>query len=163
MALTPCRECGKEVSTAAAACPHCGAPSLLKPKPKGRGGCLGLAVLLIGGIILISMIPATPPTLEEAAKKKQDDAEFSADYDALNSAGSVIVMTGDANKFEISGFHTSLDLYLPSLQQSQALSLANFLCYRNFSSWKSRRQWSVRVYLVDGKLAAECPIRRAGP
>lgn len=34
MALTTCKECGKEVSTAADACPHCGAPrKRLKPGP----------------------------------------------------------------------------------------------------------------------------------
>src|SRR2546421_388641 len=33
MALTKCRECGSQVSTAAAACPHCGAPQQATPPP----------------------------------------------------------------------------------------------------------------------------------
>ncbi len=33
MALAPCRECGKEVSTEATACPHCGAPRPPVPSP----------------------------------------------------------------------------------------------------------------------------------
>lgn len=32
MPLQPCRECGKEVSTEAAACPHCGAASPTREK-----------------------------------------------------------------------------------------------------------------------------------
>jgi hypothetical protein len=43
MALTKCKECGKEVSTAAAACPHCGC--VLKKK----AGCLRT----LGGAILV--------------------------------------------------------------------------------------------------------------
>ncbi len=33
MVLVPCRECGKELSTEAASCPHCGAPALTSPSP----------------------------------------------------------------------------------------------------------------------------------
>ncbi len=37
MALTGCRECGQQVSTEAATCPHCGTPT-----PTGKAGrCLG--------------------------------------------------------------------------------------------------------------------------
>lgn len=46
MALKNCKECGKEVSTKADKCPHCGA------KVKSRIGCLGL----IGIFILIGII-----------------------------------------------------------------------------------------------------------
>lgn len=31
MALTPCRECNREISDQAAACPHCGAPVARRP------------------------------------------------------------------------------------------------------------------------------------
>jgi len=46
MAIIQCRECGKEVSSEAKACPYCGA----KPS-KGLG--IGALVLIIGAVVLI--------------------------------------------------------------------------------------------------------------
>lgn len=37
MALTPCRECGKEISSDAFSCPQCGAPRPSLPKWQGTG------------------------------------------------------------------------------------------------------------------------------
>lgn len=34
MAIKPCRECGQQVSTEAAACPHCGVPSPTGAPPR---------------------------------------------------------------------------------------------------------------------------------
>ena len=48
MALVKCKECGKEISTKADKCPHCGAPI----KKSANIGCLGSAI----AIILILMI-----------------------------------------------------------------------------------------------------------
>lgn len=57
MALVPCRECGQQVSTEAAACPKCGA----KPKqPIGRLPVI--AGLILGGYVLTSILPSTPAT-----------------------------------------------------------------------------------------------------
>jgi hypothetical protein len=39
MPLQPCRECGKEVSTEAAACPHCGAATPTRQKTIGWSPC----------------------------------------------------------------------------------------------------------------------------
>ena len=52
MALKPCKECGKEVSTDARRCPHCGVSS---PTTDTSGGCLGLIIvgLLLGGVIAL--------------------------------------------------------------------------------------------------------------
>lgn len=67
MPLQPCRECGKEVSTEAAACPHCGAaaPARAKtgdwiPCPKCGSantrkigpGIMGFASFFTGGCLL---------------------------------------------------------------------------------------------------------------
>ncbi len=49
MALRPCRECGKDVSTEAALCPHCGVANparLMTPAAQGCLGCLGIVALL---------------------------------------------------------------------------------------------------------------------
>ena len=51
MALKKCKECGKEVSTKADKCPHCGVP--LKRKPIG---CLGVIFAIALVIVLISII-----------------------------------------------------------------------------------------------------------
>lgn len=39
--LIPCYECGREISSLAPACPHCGAPSLLGENPEGAPVSLG--------------------------------------------------------------------------------------------------------------------------
>lgn len=44
MALTACKECGKEISTEAEACPHCGA------KPKRKNKLTGIIVAVILGL-----------------------------------------------------------------------------------------------------------------
>lgn len=60
MALTKCKECGKEVSKKAESCPGCGAP--IKGKSSGTSGigCGGLAVVLIFGFVIWNM--STEPT-----------------------------------------------------------------------------------------------------
>jgi hypothetical protein len=45
MAMSKCKECGKEISTKADKCPHCGAPQ--KPKQYGCGTLI-LVVFIIG-------------------------------------------------------------------------------------------------------------------
>ncbi len=69
MALVPCPECGREVSTLAAACPHCGAPLRdVQPAEKtsagtvaagtfgGIAGCVFAPVaILLGLLLLIAM------------------------------------------------------------------------------------------------------------
>lgn len=50
MAIKKCKECGKEVSSQAKQCPHCGAP---QPKSVGIGGIL--LALFVGYIIYAAM------------------------------------------------------------------------------------------------------------
>src|SRR5450830_1176456 len=58
MALIPCRECGKDVSTLASACPNCGAPvssrqsNKAAEKPRGFAGTLGT----VAGVIFVSLL-----------------------------------------------------------------------------------------------------------
>jgi hypothetical protein len=73
MALMPCRECGKTVSTEAISCPQCGAidptgqsprsARIPPPPPKKRIGCLGITFFLIGGVVLLGIMgnQAAPP------------------------------------------------------------------------------------------------------
>src|SRR5688572_12336439 len=92
MALTKCDECGKEISTKAEKCPHCGA------KVEHTSGCafVALGLLLIGALsalfgtfttksptppVAVTPQPAPapapteppkPPTTKEIAKAKSD-------------------------------------------------------------------------------------------
>lgn len=79
MALAPCKECGKEISTEATVCPHCG-----KKNPTSRGlvvgkagGCL-LVVIVLGIIGSLSESTrkhtAAPPTAAQVAAKKVADS-----------------------------------------------------------------------------------------
>lgn len=56
MALVKCRECGKDVSSEATTCPHCGVS--LQERESGcfrwAGGCATIAVLSLFAIILLS-------------------------------------------------------------------------------------------------------------
>ena len=67
MALTRCRECGKKISTEAAACPHCGAPPPLKgdSQPKSpRTGRWRVLLTVFGILVLlwfIGLIARAPP------------------------------------------------------------------------------------------------------
>jgi len=156
MALKPCRECGGQVSTTANTCPHCGVKN--PAKSSVSPGCLITLVIaaIIGGIIAL----APGPTPEEKAKKdaeqKAQSEMFSADYKALSAAGVIAIASGNATKYEISGWHTSLDLYLANRLDFKAAALANYFCNQNMKL--KLPNWKVRVYLVDGSVGAECPL-----
>lgn len=71
MALTKCRECGKEISTEAKACPHCGAKPPYKPS---------LAFVLIAGLLVVFGIKASiesssPPTASPKTAEQQAEDE----------------------------------------------------------------------------------------
>lgn len=46
MALVTCKECGNEISSAASACPHCGAPVEKKARCKAAGILFNLLAVL---------------------------------------------------------------------------------------------------------------------
>ena len=69
MALIKCTECGKEISSKAKTCPHCGAPLV---KEKKKGSCLtkilGMVILFIG---LIFMIGALSNMVSSESEEKE--------------------------------------------------------------------------------------------
>ena len=94
MAMTTCKECGKQVSTEAKACPHCGAEAPAKKKAKGGIGKWLLVVFAIGVVVAVlpkqdkakasasapqrtqaAPVPDTPKKVEVAAteEKKADE------------------------------------------------------------------------------------------
>lgn len=77
MALIPCRECGKNVSSAAETCPHCGIKSpAAAPAKRLRYVLLGLVGLAVVGALMNKSDRANQPersarataTLEQAAR-----------------------------------------------------------------------------------------------
>lgn len=72
MALIKCRECGKDISTEAKACPHCGAKPPYRPS---------LAFILIAGLLVVFGVKSsfdrdsTPPPPKTAEQIAQDEAE----------------------------------------------------------------------------------------
>jgi hypothetical protein len=66
MALTTCRECGKQVSTDAKACPHCGTSAPAKKKAKGGIGKWLLIVFAIGLVAMV--LPKKDKATTAAAK-----------------------------------------------------------------------------------------------
>lgn len=89
MALTPCRECGKDVSTQAQSCPHCGAPINQAPqrnmaatpppkKKKSSGGCGIILAMLLTAPCLYGAVSAflkTTETVQEVIEESPASAE----------------------------------------------------------------------------------------
>ena len=82
MSLIKCKECGKDISTEAKVCPHCGAKPPYRPS---------LAFVLIAGLLIVfgikaSLEPASPPpqdppkTAEEIAAKAAADKRVKMAY-----------------------------------------------------------------------------------
>jgi hypothetical protein len=111
MALRPCKECGKQISTEAAVCPHCGK----KIPKKADLGCT-IAVLAVGGFILVAMIvialvertdtggggtsvPVTSPAERLASAMEQDFRNNGYDVDVrVSSPDKAIELTSDLFK-----------------------------------------------------------------
>ncbi|WP_198970220.1 zinc ribbon domain-containing protein [Xylophilus sp. ASV27] len=56
MALIPCPECGRQVSTQAVACPACGCPITGRgpaPQPGANAGLLGRLAALLGAWLIV--------------------------------------------------------------------------------------------------------------
>lgn len=69
MAMTTCKECGKQVSTEARACPHCGAAAPAKKKAKGGIGKWLLIVFAIGVVAAILPKQDKAPPVASAPQK----------------------------------------------------------------------------------------------
>lgn len=146
------------MSTTATACPHCGAAPPIKRKPIfGRGS---VVALILVGAVFSCIAMEKPPTPEEAAAEAERQAAGMADIKALQSAGAAVVGMRAVNSYEVSGFNSSLDLHLGTLSASQADTMAGAFCLQGINGLSLNQRWNLRVYLVDGKLAAQCRILR---
>lgn len=83
-------------------------------------------------------------------------ADFDHDYRTLVESGERLVAAG-ALKYDISGWHSSLDVTLRDLSAETASVLIRGACDH---VTELRGSWSFRVYLVNGTLAGECRFKR---
>lgn len=104
MALTNCKECGKEVSKKAETCPHCGAPLKKQPTQYGCGTLiiLGIVVFILIGVFSSNdtSTPSAPKTPEQV-RKEQIEKNFSA-WDGSHRGLTEIVKKSmnDPNSYE---------------------------------------------------------------
>ena len=82
MAMTTCKECGKQVSTGAKTCPHCGTSAPAKKKAKGGLGKWLLIVFAIGVVAAVlpkkdkdAVSSAAPITETVQPKEKKAEAK----------------------------------------------------------------------------------------
>ncbi|OIQ78754.1 hypothetical protein GALL_395360 [mine drainage metagenome] len=69
MALTKCRECGKEISTEATSCPHCGAPKPATAKAATSSAAMGcFSVIVLIAIIAFVVNSCTSTSGDGPAK-----------------------------------------------------------------------------------------------
>lgn len=69
MSMIKCRECGKEISTEASACPNCGA------KVKKTSGCLAIVLVAIAVPMLLAVINTSEKTSAPPKTKEQLEAD----------------------------------------------------------------------------------------
>ena len=96
MALKSCRECGKEVSTEAKTCPHCGvanpAPGLRVGASAGAIGCLGI-LLLVG--YCVANLPDTTPGTSPRSSASVSSRSAGTSSDVSLQAGDFKFQTGE--------------------------------------------------------------------
>lgn len=83
MALIACPACGKQVSSEAPACPHCGQPIAAPVRSGGGGGGCGVVfflVLLVAGAILAF----TNPTEADLRQKVAQDGWVPVSFERTN-------------------------------------------------------------------------------
>jgi hypothetical protein len=144
MALKPCRECKKEVSTEAKTCPHCGVANPVAGA--SLGGCSNTIVSIVIVIAVVSAInlcsdskPADPATERAQAKEKASYETKSYALTAcqqfvrarlvapstanIHPAGSIAESVSDLgnNKWRVQGYYDSQNAF-------GAMLRGNFVC-----------------------------------
>lgn len=162
MALIACRECGREVSDQAAACPGCGAPPLgtsatiVAPVPIKKGGAgrviLWLAIILIGGPIVLFFGSAIIAGIMEGASRTHADGAKPYTGKIRIDAGTEYEMVDSPSTIggECTGWNT-VSVQDPN---SPARGMTNLMCWRrvgdmievNTATGQGRRQDPAAVF-----------------
>lgn len=85
MAMVKCKECGKDVSNQAAACPQCGAPvvAVAAKAPKKKTGCA--SVIVVFGLIVIVGIGVNTAMMKEPAAPSMSPEQVKAAIHGANA------------------------------------------------------------------------------
>ena len=124
--------------------------------------------ILIGFSVTYGLLNKREQTTNEVIDKTSSQAQAIAgvrnldeEFDALSltAAGRAAVAAGDASRFDVGSWNTSLNLYIASRSTNKASALSQRFCFRYFKKPLKGLSWKVRVHLVDGTVGAECSIR----
>lgn len=74
MALKPCRECKKEVSTEAKTCPHCGVSEPTKAPASAKDTLIGLVVVVVAIVAAVRMCGDSDAEKKAAEEKRAAEA-----------------------------------------------------------------------------------------
>jgi hypothetical protein len=103
MALQPCAECGREISSAAPTCPQCGAPQPIqsnKPIPKGYA-----AFAIVVGTVLLAVVFSRP------------------DSGSYNGQGAQVIVASDSPGGLVASLIAKREQCRQNLAQMQALGV----------------------------------------
>lgn len=166
MAIKKCRECGKNVSTGAKACPGCGAKKPTKPKSRA----LGLLAVFIGVLVLAWMSGApesastSPSSRESASKPKPAPTDQRPESSYSERQGEVVALfQSDAEPTAKDAVWTAPEVFKVgvldngSSRDGYALYVCNVLYEHGF---KGREIWVQVIDIV--KLVSNDKWERVG-
>ena len=160
MALARCRECGRDVSTEAASCPHCGAPRPTVPEtgapapssPTGTGG------VPFGRPPAPAPAPRPTPAPRSAPRPQSNDATRVIIYGALVLLGIILiwgVASQSAVAFTLLGivalialvivyFYPTIVAYNRRHTNKEAIFVLNLLLGWSIIGWAVALTWAVK-------------------
>lgn len=113
---------------------------------------------MFGSALFLAPFMLTVGLLANSAAAEENEA-FKDDSSQLRERAALLSVTKNAIGWRVDRGNHSLDIKIGSLSAQKAESAAHFACDQPFDH-RLHSTWYVRVYLVDGHLAAECPIWR---
>jgi hypothetical protein len=111
----------------------------------------GKLILIISAVIVCA-VGAILPFAFASSPERDEDAN------ALRDVGRVMQSRGVITNYSIAVWTDSLDMTLATPDTSEAAIVAYQVCSEGKTPL--RHQWIVRIYLEDGRKAAECEIER---
>jgi hypothetical protein len=111
----------------------------------------GKLILIISAVIVCAVVAILPFAFASGAERDED-------ANALRDVGRLMQTQGVVTNYSIAIWTDSLDMTLAIPDTSEAAIVAYQVCSEN--KIPLRHQWIVRIYLDNGRKAAECEIER---
>lgn len=164
MPLTPCPECGQQISTLAATCPHCGAPQSADPEKlaagvpaearrsgPGVGKILGYGCLtVVGAVVVLALLGSLVPESEKSKERERNINAIAACQVAverrLKSPSTAKFPDGlSSNVSEPSGGVVTVSASVDAQNAFGALLRKRWVCTVNVSDTKNPRVQNVVI------------------